>query len=265
MAPDGIPAGLAVVAESMDPSQQNESSAAGGESPYRFVLPKFEGPLDLLLHLIRVNELDITDLPVVEVARQYDEMLNLMEELDLEVAGEFLVMAATLVYIKSKLLLPVDQERIAQGLEEDPRKNLVEALLEHQRFKQAAEDLAERERQAALIFTRPVGDAAEEYGYLEVSLFDLLGAFKRVLEVAEKKAALARRGDEISLTERIEQLRRRLEIETSLDFGALMGETWEIEVLVVTFLAILELIRTGFLKAYQASHFGEIRLRRAAL
>ena len=100
--------------------------ASVDEPGYRFVLPTFEGPLDLLLHLIRINEVDITDLPVAEIAHQYEEMLNLMEHLNLEVAGEFLVMAATLIYIKSKMLLPVEQERIELGLEEDlPRRELL--------------------------------------------------------------------------------------------------------------------------------------------
>ena len=234
------------------------------ERAYRFVLTTFEGPLDMLLHLLRVNELDIMDLPVVEIARQYDQMIGFMEELDLEIAGDFLVMAATLVYIKSKLLLPVDQERIEQGLEEDPRKNLVQALLEHQRFRQAAEELAEREREAALIFSRlPVEDPEGE-SYLEVSLFDLLGAFKRILEAAEKKAALARSRDEMSLAERIAEIRLCLEQDETVDFAQLVGESSDVEMMVVTFLAILELVRTGAIRLYQPRPFADIRLRRVA-
>ncbi len=239
--------------------------SAAGDSPYRFILPTFEGPLDLLLHLIRVNELDITDLPVVQVARQYDEMLDLMQELNLEVAGEFLVMAATLVYIKSKLLLPADRERIAEGLEEDPRRNLVQALLEHQRFKEAAADLAEREEQAALVFTRlgAAGDLDEE-GYLEVSLFDLLGAFKRILESADRRAALVRRREEIPLALRIEEIRTRLGQEGALEFEALLSEVTSLDMMVVTFLAILELARQGALRVDQRRPFAPIRLRPAA-
>jgi segregation and condensation protein A len=191
-------------------------------------------------------------------------MLGLMEELNLEIAGEFLVMAATLVYIKSKLLLPVDQERIELGLEEDPRENLVQALLEHQRFRQAAEELAERERQAALIFTRLPAQDQEAESYLEVSLFDLLGAFKHILEAAEKRASLARKWDEISLAERIADIRRRLDQEEALDFGQLVGECGDIEMMVVTFLAILELVRTGAVRLYQTQPFAEIRVRRVA-
>jgi len=173
-------------------------------------------------------------------------------------------MAATLVYIKSKLLLPVDQERIEQGLEEDPRKNLVQALLEHQRFREAAEDLAEREREAALIFSRlPVEDPEGE-SFLEVSLFDLLGAFKRILEAAEKKAALTRRRDEMSLAERIAEIRLCLEQDETVDFAQLVGESGDVEMMVVTFLAILELVRTGAIRLYQPRPFAGIRLRRVA-
>jgi segregation and condensation protein A len=249
----------------MDSPLHLTPSGAPGESPYRFILPTFQGPLDLLLHLIRVNEVDITDLPVVEIARQYDDMLDLMQELNLEVAGDFLVMAATLVYIKSKLLLPADQERIAAGLEEDPRRNLVQALLEHQRFKEAAADLAEREQQAALVFTRQAtaGDGDEE-GYLEVSLFDLLGAFKRILESAERRAALVRHRDEMPLAQRVEEIRRRLQAEGMLDLAALLGESTDIALLVVTFLAILELARMGALRVDQPRPFAAIRLRLAA-
>ena len=238
-------------------------SAPADEPGYRFILPTFEGPLDLLLHLIRINEVDITDLPVAEIAHQYEEMLNLMEHLNLEVAGEFLVMAATLVYIKSKMLLPVEQERIELGLEEDPRKNLVQALLEHQRFQEAAEDLSTREGQAALVYTRQgAGAEASEPGYLEVSLFDLLHAFKGLLETAGKRAALTRRGERLPLSQRIAQVRTLMESRQRVAFHELLPVEADMNLLVVTFLAILELIKIGFMSAVQARPVAEIQLRR---
>jgi segregation and condensation protein A len=249
----------------MDTPPATTKHASVDEPGYRFVLPTFEGPLDLLLHLIRINEVDITDLPVAEIAHQYEEMLNLMEHLNLEVAGEFLVMAATLIYIKSKMLLPVEQERIELGLEEDPRKNLVQALLEHQRFQEAAEDLSIREGQAALVDTRQgASSEASEQGYLEVSLFDLLNAFKSLLETADKRAALTRRSDRLPLPQRIAQVKALMESRQRVAFHDLLPPEADMNLLVVTFLAILELIKTGFMSAVQARPMAEIQLRRVA-
>jgi segregation and condensation protein A len=249
----------------METPSATSHSAPADDPGYRFILPTFEGPLDLLLHLIRINEVDITDLPVAEIAHQYEEMVNLMEHLNLEVAGEFLVMAATLVYIKSKMLLPVEQERIELGLEEDPRKNLVQALLEHQRFQEAAEDLSTREGQAALVYTRQgAGTEASEPGYLEVSLFDLLHAFKGLLEVAGKRAALTHRSERLPLSQRIAQVRTLMESRQRIAFHELLPVEADMNLLVVTFLAILELIKIGFMSAVQARPLAEIQLRRVA-
>jgi segregation and condensation protein A len=233
-----------------------------GQPNYNFVLPSFEGPLDLLLHLIRSQELDITDLPMAEVAKQYAEMVNLMEDLNLDVAGEFLVMAATLVYIKSKLILPVDQDRIQEGLEEDPRQNLVQALLEHEQFRQAAVDLAEREVMASLVFTRQGDVEPQEQGYLEVGLFDLLNAFKGFLETSAKRDALTRRDEHIPLSDRIDQVRAILVSTPRIEFSELLPMNADLDLLVVTFLAILELMKTGFLRAVQLRPTGEIQLCR---
>jgi segregation and condensation protein A len=233
-----------------------------GQPNYTFVLPSFEGPLDLLLHLIRSQELDITDLPMAEVARQYDEMINLMEVLNLDVAGEFLVMAATLVYIKSKLILPVDQERIQEGLEEDPRQNLVQALLEHEQFRQAAADLAEREILASLVFTRQGEGEPQEEGYLDVGLFDLLLAFKSFLETSAKRDALTRWDEYIPLSERIAQVQAILASTPRIDFRELLPMNAELDIIVVTFLAILELMKTGFLRAVQLRPTGELQICR---
>jgi segregation and condensation protein A len=233
------------------------------DAAYRFILPTFEGPLDLLLHLIRVNELDVTDIPVVEIARQYDAMLDLMQEMNLEIAGEFLLMAATLVYIKSRLLLPADVERIEAGLEEDPRASLTRALLEHQRARAAAEHLAERARLAGLVFSRPAADVADAAdGYLEVGLYDLLCAFRELLERAGKRAVLDIRRQRLPLAERIRQVLERLDIDSRLTLTDLVGPEEDTDRLIVTFLAILELVRMGAIVARQSGPFAELRLAR---
>lgn len=247
---------------SMETVSPMPEPSTAGQPEYNFVLPSFEGPLDLLLHLIRSQEMDITDLPMAEVARQYGEMINLMEIMNLDVAGEFLVMAATLLYIKSKLILPVDQERIQEGLEEDPRQNLVQALLEHEQFRQAAVDLAEREVMASLVFTRQGDIEPQEQGYLEVGLFDLLNAFKSFLETSSNRHALTRRDEHLPLSHRIAQVREILATNPRIGFRELLPMDAELDILVVTFLAILELMKTGFLRAVQLRPSGEIQLCR---
>jgi len=238
------------------------SSTALEQSAYRFVLPTFEGPLDLLLHLIRINEVDIKDIPVVEIARQYDVMIDLMRELNLEIAGEFLVMAATLVYIKSKMLLPADRERIELGLEADPRQDLARALLQHARMREAADSLGERARLAGLVFRRPAGPETEEEGLLEVSLYDLVGAFRRVLEQAGRQAVQTLRRLQLSLAERIRQILDRLESGETIPFATLFPPAAGREERIVTFLAVLELVRLGSVSAWQARAFDEIHLQR---
>lgn len=246
----------------MDTVSPMPESHPAGPASYKFVLPSFEGPLDLLLHLIRSQELDITDLPMAEVARQYDDMINLMEVLNLDVAGDFLVMAATLLYIKSKLILPVDEDRIQEGLEEDPRQNLIQALLEHEQFRQAASDLAEREVMAALVFTRQADTEPQEQGYLEVGLFDLLNAFKNFLETSAKRDSLLHRSDQMPLADRVAQVRAILDSTPRIDFRELLPVDAKLDLLVVTFLAILDLMKTGFLHAVQLGATGEIQLCR---
>ncbi|MFQ5718919.1 MAG: segregation and condensation protein A [Acidobacteriota bacterium] len=246
--------------ETGNPAGSTDLAAA-----YRFILPTFEGPLDLLLHLIRVNEVDIADIPVVEIARQYDRMIDLMQEMNLEVAGDFLVMAATLVYIKSKFLLPADQERIALGIEEDPRADLTRALIEHERFRRAADRLAEKERLAALSFTRPPDTAGDVEGYLDVTVANLVLALQRSVEAANRRQALRSTRQEMPLSVMVERILSRLAHEDFISFGTLVGNTdgeiSRLEVRIVAFLAVLELVRQGKIRAFQRGPFEEMRLR----
>src|SRR5512134_2396458 len=162
---------------------------------YPVRLENFEGPLDLLLHLIKKNEVNIYDIPIALITQQYIEYIDLMQELNLDVAGEFLVMAATLIHIKSRMLLP-RPDPTQEDPEEDPREALVRRLLEHQKFKAAAELLHERETLRSAQWMRPDGPIAEIAGEdfepeLEVDLFSLLAAFRGVLERAKARPQVA--------------------------------------------------------------------------
>ena len=144
---------------------------------YNIKIPVFEGPFDLLLHLIRENKIDIYDIPIALITGQYLQYIEMMKELNLEIAGEFLVMAATLIHIKSRLLLPPDEETSAEE-NEDPRLELVQRLLEYQTFKEAASTLRKKEEDwMKIFFKEPVSDGDEFY-LVDVNLFDLIGAFK---------------------------------------------------------------------------------------
>jgi len=233
----------------------------------RLILPLFTGPLDMLLHLIRTNEISITDIPIVEICRQYDGYLGLMHEMDFEIAGEYLVMAATLMHIKSRMLLPA--EPAAAGAQpEDPRAELVRQLLEYQRVKAAAVMLRDRDDLQADIFTRGHGgedplDPFRQETRLDVSLFDLLTAFKRLAESLGGSRPLLVHRDEISVAEKIAWLLDRLESSDSLHFQTLIAELPARGDRIAAFLAILELVRLRLVTARQNRPGGEIFLMRA--
>jgi segregation and condensation protein A len=219
----------------------------------------FEGPLDLLLHLIRINEVEITDIPIARIGEQYLEYLTLMGELDLEVVGEYLVMASTLAWIKSRMLLPA--ERVGEDGEEiDPRAELVARLLEYQRFKEVATELGERERLGRDVFAASGFEPeapAESEREIEVGLFDLVEAYRRVLEAkrdAESKPHEIE-AEEITVRERMMEIMAVLGPRPSIDFDVLLREEQNrpyTKVLVVaTFLAILELTRLAAIRIYQ--------------
>jgi len=241
--------------------------AAAAATP-RIILPLFTGPLDLLLHLIRTNEISITDIPIVEICRQYDGYLGLMHEMNFEIAGEYLVMAATLMHIKSRMLLPA--EPAAAGAEpEDPRAALVRQLLEYQRVKAAAEMLRDRDDLQADIFTRGHGgedplDSFRQEMRLEVSLFDLLTAFKRLAESLGGSGPLLVHRDEISVADKIAWILDRLESCDSLHFQELIAELPARADRIAAFLAVLELVRLKLVTARQNRPVGEIFLMQAA-
>jgi segregation and condensation protein A len=231
---------------------------------YQVKLETFEGPLDLLLHLIRENQVDILDIPIALITEQYLGYVKLMEELDLGVAGEFLVMAATLVHLKSRMLLP--PEEIAAGEEppEDPRAELVDRLLEYQRFKEVAGELAAREAEQNLRHTRggpPL--VGEVEGPLSLSLFDLLAAFRRVLARAEGGPVLEITRETLDVGQRLLRILDALNAESPIPFpGLFAGQRTRPEI-IVTFLALLEILRRGLASARQPEPFGEIMVYRA--
>jgi segregation and condensation protein A len=229
-------------------------------------LDNFEGPLDLLIHLIRKNEVNIYDIPIALITRQYLETIQLMQELNLDVAGEFLVMAATLIHIKSKMLLPrPDTAAGVDGDVEDPRDALVRRLLEHQKFKAAAELLHEREQLRAAQWQRPdervAQIAGDEYEpELEVDLYSLLAAFQAVIQRAKLRPKVLLPPEQVPVEVRIEQLLVRLSEHEAYGFDELFSDVNDRAGLIVTFLALLEMIRLKLVRVFQSGSFGPIRV-----
>lgn len=239
------------------------------EPAYSVRLDSFEGPLDLLLHLIRKNEVNIYDIPISDITRQYLEYLRLMKELNLEVAGEFLVMASTLLQIKSKMLLPVYDEEEGEEEEEDPRAELVRRLLEYQKYKDAAAELAERLLLGRDIFARKfpapeLADAAPDEEPLDAEMFQLVEAFRQLLARIPADSFHGVAADTISVADRINHvLGFMLEREIASFDELFEGEELTREVLVATFLALLELCRLKTLRVIQKERYGAIWLVKA--
>lgn len=230
---------------------------------YQVKIPIFEGPLDLLLHLIRKNEVDIYDIPIAEITAQYVQYVEMMESLNIELAGEFLVMAATLIQVKSRMLLPSE---LSSDEGDDPRLEITRPLLEYIKFKEAARRLNERPWLDRDTFNRGVSDEIEppqqEALLFNLGLFDLLDAFKEVMDNFNKRSKnhTVRVGEE-SVSGRITLLIDRFRTEKDIPFTDLfVGDRTRPE-LVVTFLAVLELARMGFIFIVQETVFGPIRVK----
>jgi segregation and condensation protein A len=235
---------------------------------YPVKLEVFEGPLDLLLYLIRKNQVSIYDIPIALVTAQYLDYLELMQELDLDIAGEFLLMAATLIHIKSRTLLP-RPDPSQEDADEDPRDALVRRLLEHQKYKAAAELLHVRQTVRDAQWRRPDDVVAEIAGArpepeFEVDLFGLLAAFKSVLDRAKQRPTVPLPTEYISIESRIEALYARLSDTEACGFDDLFEDVNTRPGLVVTFLALLEMIRLKLVRVFQAGPFGPIRVYRRA-
>jgi segregation and condensation protein A len=249
--------------------EEGEPAAAAGadegdgaaEVP-RVRLEIFEGPLDLLLHLIKRNEVEITDIPIASITAQYLAYIDLIRDLNLDLAGEFLVMASTLTLIKSRLLLPADAAG-EEELEDDPRTDLVRQLLEYQRYREVAASIADRPQLNRDVFARePLWDGDQplvpEPPPIQVSVWDLIDAYRRVLERARPASVHEVQIERVSLREKVQFVLARLSVSRSVDFEALFPEEATKLEVIVTFLAVLELMKLRAIEAYQADQFGAI-------
>jgi len=235
---------------------------------YKIKLEIFEGPLDLLLYLVKKEHLNIYDIPIAEVTEQYLGYLELMKLLDLNIAGEFLVMAATLMQIKSKMLLPIDESAQAEEEQlEDPRAELVRRLLEYDKFKEIAQNLKERETNQQGVFKRPKlqdKDVAldETQTYFEASIFDLITAFTQALKDVPKELFYEVIKDEFTIEEKIHQILHLLLDSPHVSLSELFKQAKNKLEIIVTFLSILELIRLKEIIARQKTLFAEIEIVR---
>jgi segregation and condensation protein A len=236
---------------------------------YQIKLEIFEGPMDLLLHLIKKHELDIYSIPIALITQQYLEYIELMKSLDMEIAGEFLVMASTLTHIKSRMLLPPAENPEADEDGVDPRAELIRRLLEYKSFKDAAGSLSEKEETWSQVYARQAEAAPEvpkddDPLLFDFHLFDLLAALKDVMaRVPDANFEIT--PETVSITEKISQILARLETIDSVLFADLFENTTSRIQVIGTFLALLELIKTRVVKAFQIEQFGAIRIMKAVM
>jgi segregation and condensation protein A len=230
----------------------------------------FEGPLDLLLYLVKKDHLNIYDIPIAKVTEQYLEYINFMQLLDLNVVGEFLVMAATLMQIKSKMLLPAS-ETPAEEEQEDPRAELVKRLLEYEKFKQIAENLREKELVQQDVFKRPKTEQAQEAQdklkqedskYFEASIFDLINAFSHALKDIPKEVFYEVIKDQFTVEQKVHDILHLLLVETEVRLSTLFSKSKDKLEIIVIFLAILELAKMKEIVAHQDSAFEDIIISR---
>lgn len=238
------------------------------EQTYQVKLDSFTGPLDLLLHLIKKNEINIYDIPIALITRQYLEYISFLKDLNLSFAGEFLVMATTLIQIKSRLLLPKEEDSSPLE-EEDPRSELVRLLVEYQQFKDAAGRLFDQERMWRDFYQREplegAKPAVQDVLLEDVGLFDLLDVLQDVLRRTESQAIFEITPETITVQDRINAILERLEMDSNMTFSAFFDGAVSKSMIIVTFMAVLELVRMRLVRIYQADLFGPIRITRAFL
>jgi segregation and condensation protein A len=223
--------------------------------PYQIDLDSFKGPLDLLLHLIQKHEMDIYDIPIAEITAQYLAALEVMKSLNLDLAGEFLLMAATLLHIKSRMLLPRDEEEATEEAEPDPRTELVRRLLEYQRYRDAAISLDALPMLGRDVFvSSPLeaeGDEDEDSEWEPVGLFELVAAFRQLIQENGKESVHEISREQLSVTDKINQILASLSERSSLAFADLLSGLVGRDQVVVTFLAMLELVKMRLARLMQ--------------
>jgi len=229
----------------------------------KITLGEFEGPLDLLLYLIRQEQINIYDIPIARITDEYLRYLNLMQELDLALAGDFLVMAAQLIELKSRMLLPRDPLAAEEELE-DPRTELVNRLLEHEKFKAAAQMLWSRATVEQAVFTRAEIETDKNNPEVAVGLFDLLTVFQKILARHKEEVMMEIEREEVSMAEMIERLRNMIRSAGELNLVTFFERAQSRRELVVAFLTVLELVRMAEISLTQKETFGEIVARAAS-
>jgi segregation and condensation protein A len=239
------------------------------ETDYKVKLEVFEGPLDLLLYLIKQDEVDIHDISLERITSQYLEYLQAFKELNIELAGEFIVMAANLIYLKSRSLLPIEQQPPEEDAsEEDPRWELIRQLIEYKKFKEAAAELHLRELEQERIFSREeaaLSALPEPLRLGEVGIFQLINAFQTVIKRIDAREDVQEIfGERFSVSEKIDAILQRVATGNRLRFSDLFGAVVSRLEVVVTFLALLELIRLKQVRAVQKNIFEEIEILAAA-
>ncbi len=224
-------------------------------------LGEFAGPLDLLLYLIKQEQANIFDIPIARITDEYLKYIRLMKTFDIALAADFLVMAATLIEIKSKMLLPREPSEEEEEIE-DPRKELVDRLLEYEKFKSAAQMLYEKTTVEQAVFTRGQIESDESNHEVNASVFDLLNVFQKIMSRRKEEVMMEIEREEISLSEMIKNLRKRIFASKELSLLEFFEEMQSKHELVIAFIAVLEIVRTESVKLMQNETFGNIILRK---
>ncbi len=235
---------------------------------YNVNLPQFEGSLDLLLHLINSNKIDIYDIPIALITKQYLEYLDIMKDHDLNIASDFIVMASTLIYIKSCMLLPPDEAEEDNQQIDDPRMPLVERLLEYQAYKEASMMLKEMELRMQEVFSRPdikdIYDLTDDGLFLpEAGIFDLMEAVRKIFKNISSEPSVITR-ETLTIKDRIALILQKIDRESAVNFQDFFSGQESRIGIIITFLALLEILKMGIAKAYQETEFGNLWIVKAA-
>lgn len=234
-----------------------------GDNNYIFKLEKFEGPLDLLLYLIKKTEINIYDIPIHQITEEYLKYITLMKKLDINLAAEFIIMASSLIYIKSKMLLPIESD-IEEEYFEDPRTELVNQLLEYQKFKNVSLELEQLQINQTNLFFREknqiIFDFNDKDNWVDINLFDLINIFNKLLKETDSGKTEYVVPETVTISMKIEEIRLKLDESSSINFTSLFDDLFNVWELIVTFLAILELVKQKIIFIKQHKLFGDIKI-----
>lgn len=244
--------------------EQPQIIAERNDEELKLKIGQFDGPLDLLLYLIKQEQANIFDIPIFKITQEYLRVIRLMEKLDISIAGDFLVMAATLIEIKSKMLLPKEVSENPQEEIEDPRQDLVNRLLEYEKFKNASQMLWEKATVEQSIFQRGKIESDENNSEINVGVFDLLNVFQKILAKHKEEVLMEIEREEMTLADMLSKMKQYLKTDQKVNITEFFSQTKSRRELVLAFMAVLEIVRTESVKLLQESIFGEIILAQAA-